>query len=96
MDVQRKIEGHRANCCKEHGCKYSDELCPVVLGYEKQDGPCFECREDKTEIRPDVDVFIENIASGTCDPYLEAILAAAHGRKRALRNVTRPYGKAEL
>jgi hypothetical protein len=46
-------------------------------------------------VRADVDVFIENIAGGSCDPYLEAILAAAHGRKRALRNVPRPYGRRE-
>jgi hypothetical protein len=43
----------------------------------------------------DVDDLIEDIASGTCDAYLEAILAATHGRKRALRNIPHPYGRTE-
>lgn len=47
------------------------------------------------EAKPDYDVLIENIAAGHCDSYLEAILAAAHGRKRALRDVIRPYGRRE-
>ena len=30
---------------------------------------------------------LENITDGRADPYLEAILAVTHNRKRALRNV---------
>lgn len=31
---------HRTHCCKKHGCKYSYEYCPVVLGHIKQDYKC--------------------------------------------------------
>jgi hypothetical protein len=37
---------HTEHCCKEHGCKYGDELCPVVDGTQKQSYPCEECGED--------------------------------------------------
>ena len=33
---------HRTHCCKKHGCKYSDEDCPVVLGHVEQDYRCEE------------------------------------------------------
>lgn len=51
-------------------------------------------REMEAERRApsDIEVLIGNIAEGKADAYLEAILAAAHGRKRALRGVTHPYG----
>lgn len=39
-----------------------------------------------------LDVLLTNIVSGGCDDELEAILAAAHGRKRARRGVADPYG----
>jgi len=49
-------------------------------------------KDERGAVPRDIDVLIENIAGGTCDPYLEAILAATHGRKRALRGSIRPYG----
>ena len=36
---------HEAHCCKEHGCKYGDDECPVVLGLSQQRYPCEECDE---------------------------------------------------
>lgn len=36
---------HVAHCCKEHGCKYDDEGCPVVSGEIEQANPCQYCRE---------------------------------------------------
>ena len=35
----------------------------------------------------DVQALLDNIVSGGADPYLEAILAVTHNRKRALRGV---------
>lgn len=41
-----------------------------------------------------ISVLIENIAAGRADDCLEAILAAAHGRKRAMRGLRNPFGRA--
>ena len=38
---------HRTHCCFEHGCKYGEENCPVVLGYIKQDYPCESCGDER-------------------------------------------------
>jgi len=34
---------HHAHCCLNHGCKYGDEDCPVVLELVKQEYPCELC-----------------------------------------------------
>ena len=34
---------HAAHCCADHGCKYGDENCPVVLGTTEQRFPCIVC-----------------------------------------------------
>lgn len=38
---------HRTHCCKEHGCKYNDAECPVVLGNIKQDRLCEICEDER-------------------------------------------------
>jgi len=38
---------HTEHCCKDHGCKYNDNDCPIVNGVQKQSYPCEEC-EPKT------------------------------------------------
>ena len=38
------------------------------------------------------DALVEQINAGEADHYLEALLAAAHGRKRYIRGVRSPYG----
>jgi hypothetical protein len=38
------------------------------------------------DLPANVRVVVQGIAEGEADPYLEIILAAAHGRKNALRN----------
>lgn len=43
---------------------------------------------------PDIETLLDGINDGYYDPYLEAILAGAHARKRALRGVVLPYGLA--
>lgn len=42
MDADR-YGVHDSHCCIDHGCKYSDDDCPVALGLRKQDGPCEHC-----------------------------------------------------
>ena len=37
---------HRTHCCVEHGCKYGDGDCPVVLGIIAQDCYCEDCDDD--------------------------------------------------
>jgi hypothetical protein len=44
---------------------------------------------------PEIEDLIEGIAGGEYDPYIESLLAALHGRKRAMRSVPHPYGRAE-
>lgn len=39
------------------------------------------------DLPPEVVAILENITDGAADPYLEAILAVTHNRKRALRSV---------
>ena len=34
---------HTEHCCKEHGCKYAEDDCPVVLGTMVQSFPCESC-----------------------------------------------------
>lgn len=34
---------HTSHCCKDHGCKYGDDACPVVTGRLKQEYPCEDC-----------------------------------------------------
>lgn len=40
--VQEKCV-HTEHCCRVHGCKYNDELCPVWLGRKVQSYPCEAC-----------------------------------------------------
>lgn len=35
---------HERHCCVEHGCKYGDDDCPVVLQLTVQDRPCMDCQ----------------------------------------------------
>lgn len=35
---------HIAHCCSEHGCKYADKDCPVVLGLATQIYKCMDCK----------------------------------------------------
>jgi hypothetical protein len=35
---------HGSHCCKDHGCKYGDESCPVEAGTEPQEFPCEQCQ----------------------------------------------------
>lgn len=44
---------------------------------------------------PEIDELIEGIVIGLYDPYIESLLAALHGRKRAMRSVPHPYGRTE-
>lgn len=34
---------HSRHCCAQHGCKYGDKDCPVVLNLVKQEYLCDEC-----------------------------------------------------
>ena len=36
---------HAEHCCKEHGCKYSEQDCPVVTGEMEQSHPCQDCQK---------------------------------------------------
>jgi hypothetical protein len=56
--VSNKIGVHATHCCKQHGCKYGDEDCPVVLGEVKQVYPCEECgneHSDKAELIAEIE-----------------------------------------
>lgn len=38
---------HIHHCCENHGCKYGDIDCPVVLNLIKQKYPCEFCGDDE-------------------------------------------------
>jgi len=42
VDHPDKQGVHIAHCSKEHGCKYGDLDCPVVLGEVEQKYPCLD------------------------------------------------------
>ena len=44
---EEKYGVHENHCCKEHGCKYSEQQCPVVNGKIEQAFPCEECNFDR-------------------------------------------------
>lgn len=101
MTERSKVIGYCDDCRHPNGYHHAERGCTMPLGptglplrmNERRESYC-GCGAAATG-RPDVDVLIENIASGTCDGYLEAILAAAHGRKRAIRGLPRPYGRTD-
>lgn len=37
---------HATHCCVLHGCKYSDDDCPVVNQIVKQEYACEDCSDD--------------------------------------------------
>jgi hypothetical protein len=43
---ESKYGVHATHCCVEHGCKYGNPKCPVVLGKVKQAYPCADCNLD--------------------------------------------------
>jgi len=34
---------HRQQCCREHGCKFGNDDCPVVVGILMQNQKCDKC-----------------------------------------------------
>lgn len=38
---------HKTHCCNEHGCKYGDVDCPVVMDLIIQTYPCESCRDSE-------------------------------------------------
>lgn len=42
---------HASHCCKQHGCKYSDEDCPVESGAVAQMYACETCHRSIEECR---------------------------------------------
>lgn len=65
---------HATHCCKEHGCKYGDEDCPVYLGIIKQEYPCEYC-EDTNEGNED------NTVIGGIEAYRQLVYDIAQDIK---------------
>lgn len=73
---------------------------------EAQEAPAVEEPEEAPEItevreliesfgQPEIGELIDGICDGDYDPYIESLLAALHGRKRAMRSVPHPYGRTD-
>lgn len=46
--TEREIGVHNSHCCVDHGCKYGDDDCPVVLG--KVPGIyCEQCEDERND-----------------------------------------------
>lgn len=48
---EAEIGTHVTHCCKDHGCKYGDDDCPVKAGTHKQEFPCEMCGEDDEPVK---------------------------------------------
>jgi hypothetical protein len=44
---------HETHCCFEHGCKYGDQDCPVVVGLTEQVYACDDCDDDSDFFKSD-------------------------------------------
>lgn len=42
---------HTEHCCVNHGCKYGDNDCPVILGIKKQSFSCELCYEESLSLQ---------------------------------------------
>lgn len=42
---------HTEHCCSIHGCKYSDDDCPVATGKKVQSFPCEACGEEDAYLK---------------------------------------------
>lgn len=53
MSRNREHDGtHATHCCWLHGCKYSDDDCPVITGDVKQAYGCEDCGDQGWETTP--------------------------------------------
>ena len=50
VDQTGNLAVHASHCCPIHGCKYSSERCPIVMGdvqpYYSYNNGCEDCDED--------------------------------------------------
>lgn len=61
---------HASHCCVDHGCKYGDDDCPVVLKTVEQMYDCEDCVYEKERVQPILDAAWERlIASQDGDNY---------------------------
>lgn len=44
----KNIGTHVTHCCLRHGCKYSEEECPVETGVNEQEFACPYCTSSST------------------------------------------------
>jgi hypothetical protein len=51
---------HASHCCKEHGCKYFDDDCPVVIGKISQWYDCEDCCSEKERFAEDAQILLES------------------------------------
>ena len=69
---------HTSHCCARHGCKYSNDECPVVLGTHQQEYLCEWCGEEAIQLKHDAyflannpDRFIELLQAISMTPEIE-------------------------
>ncbi len=71
---------HATHCCGEHGCKYGDHDCPVVLGQVEQRYVCEECEDFDLRVEAAMHKAVElGVLQDTAEQRqaLRAILKAA-------------------
>src|SRR5471030_2357389 len=84
---------HTSHCCARHGCKYSNDECPVVLGTHKQAYPCEFCGEEAIQLEHDAqyfathpDRFIELLQAINMAPEIE------EGIHRVIKDALKQFG----
>ena len=67
---------HTEHCCKVHGCKYGDALCPVTLKSKKQSFPCEDCclPQEPEQFVPKAGEWCEHINDGSRKMYGELLM----------------------
>lgn len=83
------VNGHPGEYHSFRTLRLQDEIDKAEAEVQAKREAGIGCDDDTPS---DVRALLANITAGKADPYLEAILAVAHNRKRALRG-TRGFGR---
>lgn len=91
-DGDRAVVQVRCTFIEGHSAKHSFETLRSQDEAEQEQAEAIRGIGCDDETPGDVKALLDAITAGNADPYLEAILAVTHNRKRALRG-TRGFGR---
>jgi hypothetical protein len=86
------MSSHITHCCFEHGCKYSDDDCPVETGAKRQEHPCEQCDEPEPGQVRRIVVQVTNRKG----EWQTAVLQTPLGRHGIIRNTPLDFTEGEV